>query len=32
MGPMTAYLVDISSRNDLKAVAQQADAIYMVVQ
>ncbi|THU73129.1 hypothetical protein C4D60_Mb04t19540 [Musa balbisiana] len=30
MGPMTAYLVDISSRNDLKAVAQQADAIYMV--
>ncbi|CAL9153708.1 unnamed protein product [Musa hybrid cultivar] len=31
MGPMTAYLVDISSRNDLKAVAQQADAIYMVV-
>ncbi|KAJ8499807.1 hypothetical protein OPV22_010359 [Ensete ventricosum] len=30
MGPMTAYLVDISSQNDLKAVAQQADAIYMV--
>lgn len=30
MGPMTAYLVDVSSRNDLKAVAQQADAMYMV--
>nr|XP_010934314.3 LOW QUALITY PROTEIN: exportin-4-like [Elaeis guineensis] len=30
IGPMTAYLVNISSRNDLKAVAQQADVIYMV--
>ncbi|WOL04284.1 exportin-4 isoform X1 [Canna indica] len=30
MGPMTAHLVDISNRNDLKAVAQHADAMYMV--
>nr|CAD1836168.1 unnamed protein product [Ananas comosus var. bracteatus] len=30
LGPIVACLVDNSSRNDLKAVAQQADAIYMV--
>ncbi|XP_073000684.1 uncharacterized protein [Typha latifolia] len=30
LGPMTRCLVDNSTRNDLKAVAQQADAVYMV--
>ncbi|XP_010265025.1 PREDICTED: exportin-4 isoform X2 [Nelumbo nucifera] len=30
MGQMTAYLVDISSKNDLKVVAQQPDAILSV--
>ncbi|XP_042439550.1 exportin-4-like isoform X1 [Zingiber officinale] len=30
MGPMTIYLVDISTRNDAKVVSQQADAMYMV--
>ncbi|KAJ0967573.1 hypothetical protein J5N97_024490 [Dioscorea zingiberensis] len=31
LGPMTTYLKNISTRNDLKAFAQQADAIYMVI-
>ncbi|OVA13652.1 Importin-beta [Macleaya cordata] len=30
MGQMTAYLLDISSKNDLKKVAQQPDAILLV--
>ncbi|CAN6479474.1 unnamed protein product [Victoria cruziana] len=30
MGPVTSYVVDISTKNDLKDVAQQADAILMV--
>lgn len=31
MGPTTICLVDISTRNDVKAVSQQADAMYMVM-
>lgn len=30
MGPTIAYLVEVSSRNDLKAIAQQADVMYMI--
>ncbi|XP_020259813.1 exportin-4 isoform X1 [Asparagus officinalis] len=30
MGPTTAYLVEVASRNDLVGVAQQADAIHMI--
>ncbi|XP_031502482.1 uncharacterized protein LOC116265754 isoform X3 [Nymphaea colorata] len=30
MGPVTSYLVDISTKNELKDVAQKADAIFMV--
>lgn len=30
MGPTTAYLIEVASRNDLRTVAQQADAIHMV--
>ncbi|PKA65100.1 hypothetical protein AXF42_Ash013221 [Apostasia shenzhenica] len=31
MRPMTSYLAEISGRNDLKVVAQKADAMYMVI-
>lgn len=30
MGPITSYLVDVSTKSDLKAVAQQPDAILFV--
>lgn len=30
MGPVTSYLVDVSTKSDQKAVAQQPDAILFV--
>lgn len=32
MGPITSYLIDISTKSELKAVAQQPDAILLVRQ